>query len=33
MSSETDLYAALAASTALAALVGNRIYPDAIPED
>lgn len=33
MSAETDLYAALAASTALAALVGNRVYPDAIPED
>ena len=33
MSAETDLYAVLASSTALAALVGNRVYPDAIPED
>ena len=33
MSSETDLYAALAVNAALAAIVGNRIYPDAIPED
>lgn len=33
MSSETDLYAALAVNTALAAIVGDRIYPDAIPED
>ena len=33
MSAETDLYAALSASSALASLVGTRIYPDAIPED
>lgn len=33
MSAETDLYAALSANTALAAIVGARIYPDAIPED
>ena len=33
MSAETDLYDALAASVPLAALVGARIYPDAIPED
>ena len=33
MSAETDLYAVLSASTALAAIVGARIYPDAIPED
>ena len=33
MSAETDLYAALSASSALATIVGSRIYPDAIPED
>lgn len=33
MSAETELYAALTALPALTALVGTRIYPDAIPED
>lgn len=33
MSAESDLYAALTADVALAALVGERIYPDAIPQD
>lgn len=33
MSAETDLYATLSASSALATIVGSRIYPDAIPED
>lgn len=33
MSAETELYAVLAGSAGLAALVGTRIYPDAIPED
>lgn len=33
MSAETELYAVLAASSGLAALVADRIYPDAIPED
>lgn len=33
MSSETELYAALSASVALAAIVSTKIYPDAIPED
>jgi hypothetical protein len=33
MSAETALYAALSASSALAALVGTRIWPDVIPED
>ncbi len=33
MSAETDLYAVLAGSAGLAALVSTRIYPDAIPED
>ncbi len=37
MSAETELYAVLAGSAGLAALVGSgaaaRIYPDAIPED
>lgn len=33
MSAETDLYAALSGRAALTALVGLRIYPDAIPED
>ena len=33
MSAETDIYAALAASTELAWLVAARIYPDAIPEE
>ncbi|MER2518570.1 MAG: DUF3168 domain-containing protein [Candidatus Accumulibacter phosphatis] len=33
MSAETDLFAALSASAALAAIVGTKIYPDAIPED
>jgi hypothetical protein len=32
MSAETDLYAALSGRAALTALVGARIYPDAIPE-
>lgn len=32
MSAETDLYAALSAHPDLAALVGGRIYPDAMPE-
>ena len=32
MSAETELHAALSASTALAALVDTRITPDAIPE-
>lgn len=31
-SAETDLYAALSGRAALTALVGTRIYPDAIPE-
>ena len=33
MSAESDLYAALTADAPLAALVGERIYPDAIPQD
>lgn len=33
MSAETELYAVLDAHAGLAALVGERIYPDAIPED
>jgi len=33
MSAETDLFSALSASSALATIVGTRIYPDAIPED
>ena len=33
MSAESELYAALAGRPALTALVGTRIYPDAIPED
>lgn len=33
MSAETDLYAVLDGSAGLAALVADRIYPDAIPED
>lgn len=33
MSAETDIYAALTASSALASIVGTKIYPDAIPED
>lgn len=33
MSAETELYAVLAGSAGLAALVDGRIYPDAIPED
>lgn len=33
MSAETALYAALVARAGLTALVGTRIYPDAIPED
>ena len=33
MSAESDLYAALTADVALAALVAERIYPDAIPQD
>ena len=33
MSAESDLYAVLAGSAGLAALVSTRIYPDAIPED
>ena len=33
MSAETELYAVLAASAGLSALVADRIYPDAIPED
>lgn len=32
MSAESDLYAALSASTALATLVADRIWPDIIPE-
>jgi hypothetical protein len=32
MSAETELHAALSASTALAALVDTRITPDVIPE-
>lgn len=32
MSAETDLYAALSGRAPLTALVGSRIYPDAIPE-
>ena len=33
MSAETELYAVLAAASGVTALVGNRIYPDDIPED
>lgn len=33
MSAETELYAVLSGAAGLTALVGNRIYPDAIPED
>ena len=33
MSAESELFAALAGSTGLSALVGDRIYPDAIPEN
>ncbi len=33
MSAETDLYAALTARAGLVAIVGTRIYPDAIPEE
>jgi len=33
MSAETELYAALTSQAGLTALVGNRIYPDAIPEN
>ena len=32
MSAETDLYAVLSGRAQLTALVGSRIYPDAIPE-
>lgn len=32
MSAETELYAVLSGAAGLTALVGNRIYPDAIPE-
>ena len=33
MSAEANLYSALTARAALTALVGNRIFPDVIPED
>lgn len=33
MSAETELYAVLSGAAGLTALVGTRIYPDAIPED
>ncbi len=33
MSAETELYSALSESFGLAALVSDRIYPDAIPEN
>lgn len=33
MSAESDLYTALSGWPGLAAVVGNRIYPDAIPEN
>lgn len=33
MSAETELYAALSGRAGLTALVGTRIYPDAIPEN
>lgn len=33
MSAETELYALLSSAAGLTALVGTRIYPDAIPED
>lgn len=33
MSAETQLYATLSAHAGLTALVGTRIYPDAIPEN
>lgn len=33
MSAETELYALLSGAPGLTALVGARIYPDAIPED
>lgn len=33
MSAETELFAALVGAAGLSALVGDRIYPDAIPEN
>ena len=33
MSAETELYAALSGAAGITALVSNRIYPDAIPEE
>lgn len=33
MSAESELFAALTASSALVALVADRIYPDAVPEN
>ena len=33
MSAESEIYAAMIASTELAALVSTRIYPDSIPEE
>lgn len=33
MSAETDLYAILSGAAPLAAVVGSRIYPDAMPEE
>lgn len=33
MSAETDLYSALSGDAALAAVVGTRIYPDAVPQE
>ena len=33
MSAESEVYAALAADTDLAALVADRIYPDTVPEE
>lgn len=33
MSAESEIYAALTADATLTALVGTRIYPDALPED
>lgn len=33
MSAETDLYAALSGASAVTAIVGTRIYPDAVPQD
>jgi hypothetical protein len=33
MSAETELYAALSGAAGITALVGSRIYPDAIPEE